>query len=92
MDAELRRRYQNLGKQIYEEWSDKIDRREKEKELKGELKAKEEASISDQLKRENELRKIMKEGERMQRSRICCKRQMPLDTYIRKIKRKSNSS
>ena len=40
---------------------DKIDRREKE--LKEELKARKEAFISDQLKRERELLKIMKEKE-----------------------------
>ena len=48
MDVELRRRVQNLEnalKQRDEEWRDKIDIREKE--LKGELKAREEAFISD---------------------------------------------
>ena len=62
MDAELRRRDQNLEnalKQIDEEWRDKIDIREKD--LKGEFKAREEAFISDQLKRKRELLKIMKE-------------------------------
>ena len=64
MDAEPKRRYQILEhalKQSDEEWRDKLDKREKE--LRGELKTKEKAFISDQLKRDNELLKIMKERE-----------------------------
>ena len=64
MDAELRRRYQNLEdalKQRDEEWKSKLEQREKE--LSGELRARKRAFISDQLKRDSELLKIMKEGE-----------------------------
>ena len=64
MDAELRKRNQNLEnalKQRDEEWKDKIDRREKA--LKEELRARENAFISDQLKRYKELLEIMKEKE-----------------------------
>ena len=61
MDAKLKRRDHNLEhalKQRDEKWREKLDRRERE--IKGELKARGKAFISDQLKRDNELLKIMK--------------------------------
>ena len=61
MDAKLKRRDHNLEhalKQRDEKWKEKLYRRERE--LKGELKAREKAFISDQLKRDNDLLKIMK--------------------------------
>ena len=64
MDAELRRKDQNLEdalKQKDEEWNNKLEHREKE--LSEELKAKERAFILDHLKRDSELLKIMKERE-----------------------------
>ena len=71
MDVELKRRDRNLGhalKQRDEEWREKLDIRERE--LRGELKAREKAFVSYQLKRDNELLKIVKERERMQWRRI----------------------
>ena len=62
MDVEVKSRDQNLEdalKQRDEEWRGKLDRRERE--LREELKAREKAFILDQLKRDNELLKIMKE-------------------------------
>ena len=64
MDVKLRRRDQNLEnalQQSDEERRDKIDIREKE--LKEKLKAREKAFISNQLKIDKELLKIMKERE-----------------------------
>ena len=45
----------------------------------------EDAFLSDQLKRDDELLKIMKERERMPWSRTCCRRQMPSVTFIKDI-------
>ena len=64
MDAELRRRDQNLEealKQGDEECKSKLETREKE--LSEELRAREDAFLSDQLRRDSELLKIMKERE-----------------------------
>ena len=64
MDAELKRRGQNLEealKQRDEEWKSRWELREQE--LSEELKAKEDTFLSDQLIRDNELLKIMKERE-----------------------------
>ena len=64
IEAELRRRDQNLEealKQRDEEWRSRWEQREQE--LRAELKAREDAFIFEQLKRESELFKIMKEME-----------------------------
>ena len=62
MDANLRGIEQNMEnalKQRDEEWREKLDMREKE--LSRGLKERENAFISDQLKRDKDLLKIMKE-------------------------------
>ena len=62
MDAKLRGIEQNMEnalKQRDEEWREKLDMREKE--LSRGLKERENAFISDQLKRDKDLLKIMKE-------------------------------
>ena len=64
MDAELRRRDQNLEealKQRDEEWKSRWETRKIE--LNEELRAREDAFISDQLRRDSELIKIMNERE-----------------------------
>ena len=74
MDAKLRGIEQNMEnalKQRDEEWREKLDKREKE--LSRGLKEGEKAFISDQLKRDKDLLKIMKEI-RMQWRKIGCKR------------------
>ena len=64
MDAELKRRDQNLEealKQRDEEWKSSWELRKQE--LSEEMKAREDAFLSDQLRRDSELLKIMKERE-----------------------------
>ena len=64
MDAELKRRYQNLEEALRlrdEEWKSIWEIREQE--LREELKAREDAFISDQLRRYSELIKIIKKWE-----------------------------
>ena len=64
MEAELKRRDQNLEealKQRYEEWESRCELREQD--LSKELKGKEDAFLSNQLRRDSELIKIMKERE-----------------------------
>ena len=64
MDADLKRRYQNLEealKQRDEEWKSRWETREKE--LSEELMAREDAFLLDQLRMDSELLKIMKERE-----------------------------
>ena len=62
MDAELKRRYQNLEEALWqrdEEWKSIWETREKE--LSDEHKVREDSFLSDQLRRDSELLKIMKE-------------------------------
>ena len=93
MDAELKRRDHNLEKalrQRYEEWKSIWETREKEPSE--ELREMEDAFLLDQLRRDSELLKIMKERERIPWRRTCCKRQMPSDTFIKNIRKKYGSS
>ena len=71
MDAELRRRDQNLEEALRQrdkEWKRKLETREKE--LSEELRAREDAFVSDQLRRDSELLKIMKEREDMEQNML----------------------
>ena len=64
MDAELKIRYQNLEEALKlrdEEWKNRWETRERE--LNEELRAMEDAFLSDQLRRDSKLLKIMKERE-----------------------------
>ena len=88
MDAELKRRDQNMEETLRvrdEEWKSRWEIRETE--LSEELKAREDAFISDQLRRYSELTKIMRKW-RMPWRRTYCRRQMLLGVSTMNIRRK----